>query len=129
MDIEDLESIRDFCDHISLLEKDIGSLALAMEETSAEENDIYANCAWAICHQAELLEKLFNQFKKSVDEKYWAVWQAAHAQLNKDYKEANNILDNEELKKKVKETILNNEGKFPKIDAQAKRIQEELDEK
>lgn len=122
MDIKDLEFIRDLSDHISTLRNDIGELAECMEDDD-DLRSIYHHFTYSLFHQAQLVEKILDNFKREVDEKYWVVWKTAYPKMTE--KDIDHPDVQREIKDAVAKTLKENEGIFPSIDEQFQKIQEE----
>lgn len=90
MDIKELEFIRDFCDELTLLQKDITDLAIALDEETASEETctlqrVVTNNIWSLAHQAQLIEKNLENFKSIIDRKYWSEWKKKHPHVHENY--------------------------------------------
>lgn len=81
MNIEELEFIRDFCDKLDNLNKDICNFAFLLENKE-ELKDINFYSIWSIYHQSELIEELFIMFKNKIDKKYCSVWKQSYPYMD-----------------------------------------------
>jgi len=122
VEITDLEFIRDFSDDLAMLRSDLGGLAESMENDD-DLPPVYVNALWSLTHQADLIEKILEKFRKEVNAKYWLVWKTAYPQMTD--KDIDHPEVQEEIRQAVAKALKENEGVFPKIDEQFTKIQEE----
>ncbi len=80
MELKELCFVRDFGDHLHLMNRDLTDLCILTDEMEDEEEQnslssrlIYLQM-WALKHQLDLIEDKFSEFKEIIDEKYKAEW-------------------------------------------------------